>query len=363
MAGAVKRGTRNLTPLKGGAASPMKHTYRLGELFAGAGGMALGAHRARMRGSKYLHVWSNDLDEDACATFRHNFSIDANKVICGDVRNLKFKSLSAIDGLVFGFPCNDFSVVGGRSGISGQYGNLYKWGIRGLKSKLPLFFVAENVVGLASRGNDLSTISADMEKAGYKLFPHTYKFEEYGVPQTRRRIVIVGFRKDLGVTDFRHPKPTTPNNPVSCKQALSGIPESASNNELTRQSETVIERLKHIKPGENAFTADLPKHLRLSLKSGATISQIYRRLKPNEPSYTVTGSGGGGTHVYHWKENRSLTNRERARLQSFPDSFIFLGDKESIRRQIGMAVPPEGAKHIFTRVLKTLIQKKIPSQC
>ena len=183
------------------------------------------------------------------------------------------------------------------------------------------------------------------------------------MPQTRHRILIVGFRKDLGITDFAHPSPTTKNKPISCREALQGIDRNAPNHERTNQSPKVVERLKYIKPGENVFTADLPQHLQLSLKSGATISQIYRRLKPNKPSYTVTGSGGGGTHVYHWKENRSLTNRERARLQSFPDSFVFQGGRESVRRQIGMAVPPEGAKHIFVAVLKTLLEKGISSQC
>ena len=83
------------------------------------------------------------------------------------------------------------------------------------------------------------------------------------------------------------------------------------------------------------------------------MSQIYKRLDPNKPSYTITGSGGGGTHVYHWSENRALTNRERARLQSFPDDFIFAGSKESARKQIGMAVPPVGAQAIIEAVLKT----------
>ena len=87
---------------------------------------------------------------------------------------------------------------------------------------------------------------------------------------------------------------------------------------------------------------------------GATISQIYKRLDPTKPAYTVTGSGGGGTHIYHWSENRALTNRERARLQTFPDDFVFEGNKESVRKQIGMAVPCDGAKIIFEAVLKTL---------
>lgn len=83
------------------------------------------------------------------------------------------------------------------------------------------------------------------------------------------------------------------------------------------------------------------------------MSQIYRRLDPNKPAYTITGAGGGGTHVYHWSENRALTNRERARLQTFPDDFKFYGAKESVRKQIGMAVPVQGAKLILEALLKT----------
>ena len=93
--------------------------------------------------------------------------------------------------------------------------------------------------------------------------------------------------------------------------------------------------------------------LQLNVK-GARLSNIYKRLLPNEPSYTVTGSGGGGTHMYHWEEPRALTNRERARLQTFPDNFQFIGSRESIRKQIGMAIPAQGAKVILEAILKTL---------
>jgi DNA (cytosine-5)-methyltransferase 1 len=138
---------------------------------------------------------------------------------------------------------------------------------------------------------------------------------------------------------------------------LSGIPEDVANNERTAQSAIVVERLKYIKEGENAFTANLPPDLQLNVK-GAKISQIYKRLKADEPSYTITGSGGGGTHVYHYKEHRALTNRERARLQTFTDDFIFSGSKESVRKQIGMAVPPMGIKVIFEALLKTILGKE-----
>ena len=88
--------------------------------------------------------------------------------------------------------------------------------------------------------------------------------------------------------------------------------------------------------------------------------QIYKRLDPDKPAYTVTGSGGGGTHIYHWAEPRALTNRERARLQTFPDDYVFLGGKESVRRQIGMAVPCDGARVIFEAILRTFAGEEYP---
>ena len=139
------------------------------------------------------------------------------------------------------------------------------------------------------------------------------------------------------------------------------IPANAPNNEMPRQTKRVMERLSYIKPGQNAFTADIPEELQLHVK-GAKISQIYRRLDPDKPAYTVTGSGGGGTHMYHWSEPRALTNRERARLQTFPDDYVFMGSKESVRKQIGMAVPSRGARIIFEAILKTFAGIDYPSQ-
>lgn len=342
--------------------SVVSRTYRLGELFAGAGGMALGASLARHRKSRFSHIWVNDINRDACATLQSNLKILPENVKCCPVQELKLKQLDAIDGLAFGFPCNDFSNVGERKGISGEFGGLYKWGARALHHFRPLFFVAENVTGLSSSGdeNDLPTILKAFGEAGYDCFPHVYRFERYGLPQARHRMIIVGFRKDLKLSFTQPPE----NGKLkTCREALESppVPATAHNHERTANHPRVIERLKHIKPGQNAFTADIPQRLRLNMKSGATISQIYRRLDPKRPAYTVTGSGGGGTHVYHWDEPRALTNRERARLQTFPDKFAFSGGKESVRKQIGMAVPPEGAKIVFQAVLKILIDNDIPN--
>ena len=159
---------------------------------------------------------------------------------------------------------------------------------------------------------------------------------------------------------FRVPEPTHTNNHISVCEALKDIPTTATNQEQTNQSKQVINRLQHIKPGENAWTADIPEEFKLHVKK-AHLSQIYKRLEHDKPAYTITGSGGGGTHVYHWVENRALTNRERARLQTFPDNFVFAGSKESVRKQIGMAVPPLGAQVIFYALLQTL--GGIPYNC
>ena len=332
--------------------------YKMGELFCGAGGLALGALKAELDPqNKIVHAWANDCDESACETYRKNICPDnPASVICRDVRELNFNELSSIDALAFGFPCNDFSVVGKRLGLGGRYGLMYEYGVKALEKFKPLWFIAENVRGLlsANKGEAQLKILGGLKKAGYKIYPHLYKFEEYGVPQMRHRIIIAGIRSDCPEI-FRPPSPAPYRNKnISSQHALENppIPADAPNNEITRQSQTVIERLKHIRPGENAFNAKIPENLQLHVKS-ATFSSIYRRLDSAKPSYTVTGSGGGGTHIYHYSENRALTNRERARLQTFPDNFIFEGSKESVRRQIGMAVPCEGARIIFEAVLKT----------
>lgn len=242
----------------------------------------------------------------------------------------------------------------------------------------------------ANAGKAFGKIKRELESAGihgYDLTVNLYKFEDYGVPQCRHRYIIVGIRKDQKV-EFKVPSPTHLKNHISVKNSLSRRSDVVPpfNDERTRQSDRVAERLLFTPPWENAWYLDKLLDMseddrRTALKKSllykkdiqhltdkdiydrivacnlhctrARMSHIYRRLHPDKPSYTITGSGGGGTHVYHWKECRALTNRERARLQSFPDDFEFKGPKEQVRKQIGMAVPPEGAKVIFEAILKT----------
>lgn len=384
-----------------------KVEYVLGELFCGPGGLALGAKLAKPQIAKdktvysIRHAWGVDIDPISIETYKQNnlgtgVVSDAMNFVQGkSSRNHKALTIAdfeRITGLAFGFPCNDFSLVGKQKGFQGKFGSLYRAGVIALNHASPDWFIAENVSGIHSSDSGKAFIKIletlkDSGNYGYNITAHLYHFEDYGVPQYRHRYIIVGISKHHNIR-FKVPVPTHFGRHVSAQTAL-GEPFNcpSGNFEQTRQSARVINRLLLTPPGKNAWFLDdlaalpisqardilsrLPwyvsrlKHLsdsdlmelidssRLHCTK-ARMSHIYRRLTADKPSYTLTGSGGGGTHVYHWEDCRALTNRERARLQGFPDSFIFAGPKEHVRKQIGMAVPPYGAKVIFEHILKTM---------
>lgn len=352
--------------------------FRVGELYSGPGGVGMGAALAQVQVGNQLFrtepAWTNDYDRDSCETWERNvlgyykqhkkFTGDC-KVIHGDVREIDFDNLADVDGLMFGFPCNDFSLVGEHKGFDGEFGPLYSYGVKVLEKhadleRRPKWFLAENVGGITSsnEGAAFEKILLDLENAGYRITPHKYKLEQYGIPQARHRVIIVGIRKDLEL-EFKVPSPSEKRKTAG--EALANIPHWATNQERTKQSATVVERLSYIEPGENVWNAqNLPDHLKLNVPR-TQLSHIYKKIDPDQPSYTVTGSGGGGTHMYHWAENRALTNRERARLQTFPDDFVFHGSKESVRKQIGMAIPVDGAKIVIEAILKTFAEVEYKS--
>ncbi|MBQ2621068.1 MAG: DNA (cytosine-5-)-methyltransferase [Thermoguttaceae bacterium] len=378
-------------------------TFRLGELFCGPGGLALAAALVGERGVKsddnrsfYInHLWGVDKDVDAIDTYKNNIvGRFGGEAICKDAFefvNSMTDGQKSINAFAFGFPCNDFSSVGNQTGLGGKFGNLYQAGISVIKLTNPDWFVAENVSGInsADGGNAFKRILIDLANTGkgYNITPHLYKFEEYGVPQLRHRFIIVGIRKDLNRT-FKVPVPTTQNleMQIPVEKALEGISADCANHDFPRMSQSVVKRLQLTPPGKNAWFLDellsmSPDERRKIIESlpwykdvfkdmtdddvckmimesklnckCARMSHIYRRLQGGLPSYTITGSGGGGTHVYHWCEHRALTNRERARIQTFPDWFKFSGSLEKVRKQIGMAVPTGGAIIIFESILKT----------
>jgi len=335
---------------------------KIGELFCGAGGFAEGARQAGFRS-----IWAVDNDADSCISFGNNqegtvYTMEIEEF----TRKEHLKKLEKIDGLLFGFPCNDFSLVGKNRGLKGKLGALYQHACKTLEYFKPKFFVAENVTSIGSTGkkssnyNNFKTIITDLAnctKYGYHIFFDNYKFEEYGVPQARHRVILVGFRNDFfneNKISFEKPKKRE-KSPVTCKEALEKppIPKWSKNQEETRHDERVVRRLKKTKQGENVWDLGDDEDGLPNVRS-ARMSHIYKRLDSSKPAYTVTGSGGGGTHVYHFKENRALTNRERARLQTFDDKYEFYGGKESVRRQIGMALPVLGARKIMLAVKKSL---------
>lgn len=333
--------------------------FKLGELFCGPGGLAYGAIHSKSYDGKFAikHEWANDYDKDTCDTYRKNICPEfPESVYCKDVKDLNIKALSPIDAFCYGFPCNSFSNVGKHQGFENEkFGQLYWYGIEVLKIHRPKWFVAENVSGIRSAGSgDFNTILNDMREAGYRLNVHLYKAEQYGIPQKRHRVIIVGIRNDIPVI-YRVPDPNMfAKIDISSKTALSNIPKKTTNNEIRKISHDVEERLSYILPGENIWQAEIrlgekfPERLKIHTKT--KISQIYRKLDPNQPAYTVTAAGGGGTFMYHWT-NRELTNRERARIQTFPDDFEFIGNYSSIRKQIGMAVPCKLSEIVITAIL------------
>lgn len=362
----------------------IKKMLKIGELFCGAGGFAQGAKKAGFK-----HIWGVDNHEDSCKSFRNNQNCET---YFEDIKNFaKEKNLEKvrkehgeINGLLFGFPCNDFSLVGKNRKMQGKYGGLYKYACNVLNFFEPEYFVAENVTSLGKKlqfnSSDEKRVDeifdkkklqnqnyknfkkimgdlANCSKSGYTIYADNYKFEEYGIPQSRHRIILVGFRNDFFENcnvSFKRPEKIK-DVFKTCKEALEEppIPDWAQHQELTKHDERVIRRLKKTAEGKNVWDLGNDKDGLPGVKK-ARMSHIYKRLDSSKPAYTVTGSGGGGTHVYHYKEDRALTNRERARLQTFPDTYNFKGGKESIRRQIGMAVPVDGAKIIMKEVRKAI---------
>ena len=334
-------------------------SFKMGELFCGPGGIACGALRAQSLDGRFVveHAWANDYDVDTCETYRKNICPDYPETVhCGDVRELDIKALGKIDAFCYGFPCNSFSSVGKHQGFENEkFGQLYWYGIEVLKEYKPKWFIAENVSGIRSAGSgDFDVILNDMKEAGYRLNVNLYKAEQYGVPQTRHRVIIVGIRNDLPV-EYKVPDPAIyADCDVTSRTALASIPLSAPNNEVRKLTKDVVRRLSYILPGENIWQAEerlggeFPSELKINTKT--KISQIYRKLDPEKPAYTVTAAGGGGTFMYHWTD-RELTNRERARLQTFPDDYEFVGNYSSVRKQIGMAVPCKLSEIVITAVL------------
>lgn len=325
----------------------MKKQPRVASLFSGCGGMDLGFQQAG-----YKLVWANDFEPPACDTYKRNLG---HHIVCDDITRVELTSIPDIDIMIGGFPCQDFSMIWQRGGITTNRGNLYRYFVEAVKLTTPKVFVAENVKGLltANKGAAVRQIAKDFAELGYIVDVDLYNFAEYGVPQLRERVFIIGVRADVDWT-FTRPEPTNgPANYVTASQALEGVTRIAHNNEHQNIADKTKRMLALIPEGGN-FT-NIPKTHELYVKG--MISHVYRRLHRHKPSTTIIAGGGGGTWGYHYEEPRSLTNRERARLFGYPDDFIFEGTMTQVRKQIGNSVPPPAATLLAAHLMPAFSAK------
>lgn len=331
--------------------------YKSIEIFAGCGGMALGLEQAGFNNQLLVEV-----DKHCCATLSQNRP-KWEYVNYDDITKVNFKkwreqNISLVTG---GFPCQAFSSAGLRKGFEDDRGDLFYQFLRCIKEIKPIMFVGENVQGLVSHneGKTLKHIIKLLKAAGYIVKYQVLSAEKYGVPQKRKRLIILGLRKDMSHYEkyLEFPDETTADKPVTLKQALRRVPESAGQ----EFSEAKAKVMKLVPPG--GCWVDLPKRIQReymgkSLESGGGKRGMARRLEWDEPSLTLTTSPSQKqTERAHPDENRPLQTREYARIQTFPDNWDFSGSTGSVYKQIGNAVPVLLAKHIGQSVMRLL--KKI----
>jgi len=334
-------------------------------LFSGCGGLDLGAEQT----GAVKVVWAIDSDPWAVATYRRNLGSHVQE---GDVREAEFPKVPC-DILLAGPPCQDFSSLWNHDGAKTARGNLFREVARFLDQRQPKAFILENVQGLlsANHGEAWLLVRHALRAPSrflyggvgprYEVAAQLVDFADLGVPQRRLRLIVTGIRRDLGIRPPAIPAPFAGRHrTVADALDADPLPDDAPNHERGQDSEQVVERLKLIPPGMNYRV--IPKSHPLAVKG--LISHVYRRLDPDLPSYTMIAAGGGGTHGYHHLEPRRLSNRERARLQSFPDSFVFEGGETRsnyarVRRQVGNAVPPAGAQVVVQSIVEALRSGKV----
>lgn len=317
------------------------------ELFAGAGGLALGLEKAGIKTLEYV-----EYDRFCCETLKSN---RPNwNVVCDDIHNVDFhKYHKKVDIVTGGFPCQAFSFAGKKLGFEDTRGTLFHEFARCVKEVKPKLFLAENVRGLIShdKGRTLSTILEVLGNLGYNITYKVLNAAYYGVPQKRERIVIIGTRKDLNL-NFEFPTPEK--RMMTLEEGLRNCPVS----EGQSYSEKKKKVLDLVPPG--GCWINLPEQIQKeymgkSYYSGGGKRGMARRISWNEPCLTLTCSPSQKqTERCHPDDTRPFTVREYARIQTFPDSWNFSGGIGEKYKQIGNAVPVEMARRISVQIIKCL---------
>lgn len=349
-------------------------TYNVIDLFCGCGGLSLGFEKAGFDILLGIDVW-----EDALKTFRHNHR--KSDTLCADLAELDPKDVQEriggkqVDVIIGGPPCQGFSIAGKRI-VEDKRNELYKSFVRMVAHFKPKAFVLENVPNILALGEGIvrDAIVNDFTELGYNVTYQVLTASDYGVPQNRRRAVFVGLA-DGNEFDFDIP---TVEHKVTCLEALSDLPEgtipegnaytiapeseyqklmrvhsnAVHNHEITVHNEQTQKIISLVPDGGNY--KDLPAEYQKT----RNVHIAWTRLNSKKPSITIDT---GHRHHFHYKWNRVPTVRESARIQSFPDDFVFVTSRTSQYKQVGNAVPPLMAEAIANHLKKTMMSKKSPS--
>jgi len=296
-------------------------------MFSGCGGMDLGftggfeVFGRRYRTLPFEIIWANDLNPEACKTYERNLGREIHR---GDIWELMDSMPKKADLIIGGFPCQDISVNGKRAGVNGARSGLYKAMVEAIRRTRPKVFIAENVKALLRHEAWLQQVLSDFRSLGYEVSCELYRAADYGVPQTRERVLFVGTVEGL--------KSFTP--PTAERNASTWMTAREAIGDLEALDESP--HINHIWSKANIS----PEH-------------GNRRLLPDRPGYTIRAECHGNIQ-FHYRQPRRVSMREAARIQSFPDRFIFVSGLREIERQVGNAVPPVLAWHVANAVLKCL---------
>jgi len=343
------------------------------DLFCGCGGLSLGFYNAR-----YNILLGVDNNETALRTFRENhghaesMNLDLSKEKC--INDIRKKIGDHVDVIVAGPPCQGFSLTGPRN-FDDPRNKLYLSVIKAVKTFRPEAFIIENVPGLATLygGKIKNEITRRFMLMDYNVVSNVICSADYGVPQLRRRIFLVGMKKKYG--EYRFPNKTnTEKNYITCSEAISDLPSREKelgqevddydgeplsdyqimmrkgsrklyNHVATNHTEMVKKIISLVPEGGNY--RDLPK----GVGENRRFHEAWTRYHSKKPSKTIDT---GHRNHFHYKYNRIPTIREMARLQSFPDRFIFYGNRSQQNGQVGNAVPPLLAENLARQLLTYL---------
>ena len=344
----------------------MEKEYKVIDCFCGAGGLSLGFEKA---GFEVLYAF--DLDEASINTYKHNSQYHHGQAFVRDIYNVSKKSieedlgheLGEIEVVIGGPPCQGFSVQR-RGDDNDPRNSLVLEYIRMIIDINPRFFVMENVGGLLSpRGIPyLTQLTEKLCEASYTIQRQTLNASDFGVPQSRKRVFIVGERMNGGAQKFEFPKPTSkPEKTVrnAIFDLMNKYENDIPNHKSDKLSAVNLQRIQAIKEGEGRDS--LPEALQLEChkkNTGHRHLDTYGRMAWDKPSPTITARFDSFSRgrFGHPVLDRTITLREGARLQTFPDDFEFLGTKVEVARQIGNAVPPVLAEKVAEQV-KACLQK------